>query len=360
VYRAQGRYEEAIAAYRTATSIDASLGEAWSGLGAAYLGLRKFDDALAAARQGMAHVPGEADSYLAVAILAPSEAPAVLAKAAEAVPDDARVHAALAETWLDAGDGRAAKAAAETAIRIDPTRNDARLSLLFAEAMAARTLDGQGYKDLVEARGLEGVGATEALVAYDGLVGRYPKCSLTYMGRARVRAASGDRDGAIADLSKAVSLDPDNIEAMAVYGLVLLEAGRASEARPMLDRAAADRPYDASLALASASARARVGDKAGALTALAAAAEMHPYDARVLLAYAKALAEAGKATDAYAVLRGGVDRLPGDDRLVLALAAAAKQVGRVDEAADLIDVLAKRSGSAELAEIARKLRSGEL
>ncbi|MBW2253034.1 MAG: tetratricopeptide repeat protein [Deltaproteobacteria bacterium] len=357
VHRASGQYDDAIIAYRDALGIDPRLSEAWAGLGAALLSLGRVEEALQAAREGMANVPGEADSYLAVSVLAPSEAEDVLRKAVKHIPDDPRVHAALAEVLLEAGNGRGARKEATAALDIDPGRGDARLSLMFAESMAQGWLDAEGYRGMVEARGLEEVAPLPARERYDALVASYPRSPLPWMGRARSRASQGDVAGAMEDLGAALERDPANIEAMAAMGLVLLELGRASEARPPLKRSATERPHDASLAVAAAMAAEASGDRVTALQELENAGTHFPWDARVALTRAKILADAGRSEDAYLVLRDAVERLPGDDRLVLSLAAAAKDLGRNEEAAILMDELARRTRNAAFSDLARKLRA---
>ncbi len=360
VFRGTGRFQEAEMAYLAALDLNPKLSEAWAGLGAAQLAQGKVAEAVAAARGGVANVPDEADSYLALSVLVPEEAMAALKEAAKRVPDDARVHAAVAEEYLKVGDGANAKVAAEAALRIDPNRGDAQLSLVFADSMASGALDAAGYQGLIDARGAEEEDMTTALAAYDRLIAAHPRSSLPLMGRARVRATMGDRDAAIADLGAALALDPSNVEAMAASGLLLLEAGRASEAKPRLQRASAERPLDVSLTMAYARAQKESGDLDGAVATLARAEAVSPYDARLVLTRAKWLAESKRSSAAYDALREGVKRMPGDDRLVLSLAAAAKDLGRPEEAADLLEVLAERSGSEQLRDLARRLRAGDL
>lgn len=357
VQRAVGQYEEAATSYRAALAIDPGLGEAWAGLGAALLSLGRVDDALQAARQGMANVPGEPDAYLAVSVLAPSEAEEVLTQAVKQIPDDPRLHAALAEVYLEAGNGRGARKEATAALDIDPTRGDARLSLLFADSMARGWMDADGYRGMVEARALEESAPLAARERYDALVAAHSESPLPWMGRARVRAGQGDALGAMEDLREALTRDADNIEAMGAMGLVLLQMGRASEARPPLVRAASERPQDASLAVAAAMAAAASGDRTTALQELDDASTRFPWDARVALTRAKILAEQGRSEEAYRVLKEAAERLPGDDRLVLSLAAAAKDLGRNEEAAVLLDELARRTGNQAFSDLARKVRA---
>lgn len=356
LYRAVQDPAAAETAYRRATELDPKLAEAWAGLGYALLSQGRGEEALAAARQGIAHCPEQADAYLAVAVLAPGESQQILEEAARRIPHDPRTHAALAELYLVRGDGDNAKKAAQRAIAIDPGDSDALLSAMFADAMSRGVLDPAGYQALVQHQRVERTDPDVAARAYDDLVKRYPKCALVYMSRARLLAARGDTKGAVRDLEKALAIEPGNVEAQAAYGLVLYNEQRAAEARPWLEKAAKARPRDASLAMAAAMAERDSGDVPAAKLRLSAASQTWPYDARVAMTRARVLSDAGDREGAYAVLRDAVGRIP-DARLVLALAAAAKDIGRFSEAATLLEELGKATGNASFRDIAADLRS---
>ncbi len=360
ILRAEGRIEEAVSAYQESVARDPTVGEAWAGLAAAQLGLGQQEEALASARQAVTHVPGEPEGYLLVAMLAPDEGLAVLQEAARRIPGDARVHAALAEHHLDAGDGAAAQSAARQALTIDASRTDAGLSLLFATSMAEGTLDAEGYRGLIEARALEEEDPRAARTRYDELVETYPDTPLTHMGRARVRMGAGNRSGAIEDLGEAMKLDPANVEASAALGLAMLEEGRTGEARLLLRRATQARPGDVSLAVAAATASAASGRREEATGFLEASAEVRPHDGRIPLTHAQLLEQAGEREEAHEVLREALLRIPQDDRLILALATSARHLGRIEEAVELLEILAERSGNDELRDLARRLQAGEL
>ncbi len=76
---------------------------------------------------------------------------------------------------------------------------------------------------------------------------------------------------------------------------------------------------------------------------------------RVVLAYAGLLGQIGESMVAYGVLKRAVAVVP-DYRLVLALAGAARDIGRAGEAADLLDVLGRQTGSQRVLDTAAALR----
>lgn len=355
VYRATGRLAQAEASYAVAVERDRRLGEAWTGLIATQAALGRRDEAVATARRAIAALPSDADAYLALAALRPEEAVDVLTRAAVAAPSDPRVHASLAEAHLDRGNGAGAVVAAEHALTVSPGMADPALSLVFAEEMIVGNLDAQGYHELLAVRLVEPGDPFAALHTYDALVARYPRSPLPLMGRARVLAGQRDHDRAVADLGRAIGLDPRNQEAQAALGLVLVQAERAEEAVPILERVVARRAGDATLALALASAQESVGDRAGALETVEAARALRPLHVVAALTHARLLSEAGQPVRAYQELLKLAGDVP-DERVVLALAAASRDIGRTAEAADLLDVLARSTGNPAFAELAGRLR----
>jgi len=187
-------------------------------------------------------------------------------------------------------------------------------------------------------------------------VKRYPKSPIPRMARARAEAASKDLVAAKEDLRQALVIDPDNLEAQAALGLVLLDSGAHAEARPLLVGAAKGRPTDASLAVSAASAEAGSGKSADAVARPAAASETWPYDVRVALTRAQVLSAAGDSEGAYVVLKEAARRRP-DGRLILALVGAAKDTGRYGEAANILDEIARQTGNPQWSDLAYKVRS---
>lgn len=354
LHRAAGRLEPAAAAYQRAVVRDERLDEAWSGLLAVYIGNNDLEKARQTAAAAMRAVPHAAEPYLVLASLSPDEATKTLVVAVNNVPGDARVHATLAEHLLSLGEGEDAMASAANAIALNPTHQGARLAWMFGESLANGSLDAKGYAALVRTHDAEESDPSSARTSYDALVTKYPRSPLPWMARARLRS-TGDPVGARADLAKAIELDPDNDEAKAALGLLLLQAGEHAEARTLLHEATARRMHDPKLLAALGQAALGAGDLPYAVATLGEAERLHPYDAAISVLRAKALTDAGQTREAYDGLRLAIRRIP-DVRVVMALGVAAQQIGLCDEAVAIYDQLAAQSGNPALGAAAKHIR----
>lgn len=357
IHMAAGRHAEARDGYARAVRADPSLREAWVGLVRAHVALGEPEVALAEARKGVEAAPSEGGLWLALAALAPDEAVTALRQGSAKAPLDARVHERLAAALLDAGDAEGAVQAAKRALKQDPRRVEAARHLAFAEALASGRLDREGYEALLKARSIQDQDPAEALKTYDALVKRCDGTPITWLARARLREARGDTDGALSDLARALKVAPDDAEAQAAYGLLLLETKRPDEARVWLRRAARARPWDRSLALALSRAHVEAGDPSAAAMELSSLHRRLPWDVDVVLLLADAHTRAGEAERAWLVLGEMLRRVP-DPRLAAALVMVAPQAGRHLEAARLLDQLAERGDSRQLRELADRLRAG--
>lgn len=357
IHAADGRHAEARDGYARAVRTDPGLREAWLGLVRSHLALGDAAAAEAAARQGTAAVPSEGGLWLALATLAPDEAVAALRQGAAKAPIDARVHERLAGLLLEAGDAAGAVAAAKRALEQDPRRIEAGRHLVFAEALASGALGADGYRELLAARAAQDEDPAAAEKVYDALVKRYAGTQLTWLARAQLRERRGDVDGALSDLARAVKVAPDDVEAQAAYGLLLLEAKRADEARVWLRRAARGCPWDRSLSLALARAHEQAGDAAASAMELSTLQRRLPWDVDVALLLANAHMAAGEPERAWLALGEMLRRVP-DPRLAAALVMVAPRAGRHQEAARLLDQLAEHSDSRQLRELAERLRAG--
>ncbi|TNE84531.1 MAG: tetratricopeptide repeat protein [Deltaproteobacteria bacterium] len=344
--RARGDLAAAEASYRTALSANDTLADAWSGLGAVLMVQNKLDAALEVGRRAIKKVPARGDNYVAVATLDPKHAGETLEKGVAAAPTDPRLRAALARHYLTLGKGKEAQRAARAALEINPLDPDARRWMMYAKAQQDGVLDASGFNLAEEAR--EG-GRVEA---WSTLIAGYPKCALLWVERSAAHAARNDLKGARADAEKALSIDPDNIEAHAALGLILLDPDPAA-AKPHLKAAVEGRAVDASLQVATAIAEAQTGEMDAARARLKDAVETHPYDLRALLTYGQVLsAEDAQAT--YDLMADAVQRMP-DARVVLAFVGAAKDAGRLKDAAKLLEDVGRRTGNPVFKEAATML-----
>lgn len=351
IHRGLKDLDSAVEAYQRAVRYDPTLSEAWAGLAASWLGQNRPNEAKRVCRDAIKNVPSEADAYLTLAMLAPEESELILLQAVRNVPGDPRTHAAQGARLLVSGQPVKALAAAETALAIEGTNPQALRTRMFARSMVAGNLDDAGFKSIDMLQGSDDGGR---VAEWDALVVAYPKSSLPLMGRASVTARE-ELSGALVDLSLAVRLEPDNEEALASYGLVLLEARRFDEALVMLRKATMVRPRDASLNEALARAAAATGDIAFATTKLEEVIAERPDRVNSVVLLAGIMSESGDKEAAYALLRGAVGRNR-DATLALALAGAARDIGRVLEAADILEALGNQLGSAQMLESAKNLR----
>lgn len=351
IHTARQDFPAAIDAYARATRLDASLAEAWLGLARAHLAQGDVPPALEVSRKAMAAVPDHPDAYLTAAVLDPTTARATLDLAARKAGQDSRVHAALAELQLAAGEGDAALTSSTRALQIDPTDTGALRVQLFARALKAGTLDAKGLRTLIAVQSAAGGPST-----WDGLVAGYPRTGLTWAGRSQARLVAGDATGALADLVEATKRDPDEPELQGAYGLLLLRQGKAADAVPWLAKATAARPWDGSLGVAHGAALSRAGRHDEAIAALSRLADRRRYDSEVAIAHADALLAAGKPEVAYQVVLQAAERRM-DPRLMVALMAVATQTGRFAEAAGILEEIGTTTGNASALELAAKLRA---
>jgi tetratricopeptide (TPR) repeat protein len=346
---AAGRSGRALEGYERAASLDPSLSEAWLGW---VRGLSAVDPqgARAVAKRARSAVPGEPGVYLVLATLAPDEAVEVLEAGRTAVPDDARIPSMLAMIHLEAGKIGDAAVATEAALALDVQQPMARKVALFVREFQASWLDSDGCKTVY--------GRTLRPPSIDGwmaLESRYPKSALVRMGHARALQASGGAAEAASILADAVALDPENVEARAALGLLLLERGDGASAANHLRAAVSGHPWDGSLGLALSRALMSSGSVQEGGRALADMTAQFPMDVRVARMRAQWLLDHGAPEEAYLFVRDALQRLP-DGQLGVALIAAALATGRTAEAASFIEAIGRETGNPSLVEAAERLR----
>ncbi len=351
VHLALGRIDAATAGYKRAIDLDSSLSEAWLGLVRVQVSQGHPDAALVTARAGMERVPDEAGLPLTIALLDSGAALETLTAAVARTPDDGRLHEALAEAQLAAGDSPAALASSEAALTIDPTLQHAQLARLYARELTTGRLDVSGYLAVVETHALLG---EAKLRSWNRLAKAHPTSSLVLLGRGETRQRSDDMVGARTDLVAAATLDPDNEEAAAAAGLALLASDPAA-ATPLLERARLARPWDASVGIALAEARRASGDVVGGIVLLREVAEAHVFHVEAHVYLAQALVDADRAEEAYEIVAAAVERFP-DPRLAAAFVLVATEAGHFREAAAVLDQVVKQTGNPSLAQAANRLR----
>lgn len=356
VHEAEGRADDALAAYQNAVARDSGLEEAWMGVIRQHLMRNDGAAARTAVRQGLESVPDAGGMYLVLALIEPQRAESVLREGLKADGGDARIPAALAEVLLTQGEADAALVFSRQALVVDPANRDALLVEMFSEAISAGVLDAEGHRALIRAREAQNQGPAAALPLFDDLVQRYPDCALTFLGRAAVQDELGRSEEALSDLARSLQRDPTLTEAQGVFGMALLRADRAKEAVPWLAKASAARPWDVTMSVGYGQALRETGDLLSATAHLAKAVDARPWDVESVVLLAETLQAANRPLAAYAVVKEGM-QLTSSPQLVAAFVLVAADAGRHEEAAALVENLASQSGSKVLEEIARKLRA---
>lgn len=357
VQRATGKLAEAEQSYRQALARDETLSEAWAGLQATLLQQDRVDDAAQEARRALAAVPDEPDAYVAVATLEPGYAVEVLKVGVKRVPDDPRLRNLFARHLLEAGDGRGARRQTEAALALAPGYPEADFLRMVSRSMEDKNLDAPGWKAIRSAQDVAEPGPAQD--AWSQLVSAYPDSPVPWLGRGKIRAVRGDLNGARDDLARAVSLASDEVEVQASYGLLMLRGGEAAKAVPWLAKAAAARPQDGSLAAAHVRAAQLAGPPEDARKVASNAYRAHPHSRAVVLATAQVMSQQGDVNGAYMALRDALPKIP-DPVIVVALAAAARDAGNLDEAADILDRLARTLKSDKVREVAEQVKQEAL
>lgn len=190
-----GRYEQALESVQSVLMVDSADAEAWRLLILILNALGRNDEAAAAVEKLKALGLPEADEHLLEAAKAQAGGDWTAAighyrAALAADPTRPEVHAGLALALLESGQPDEARAAALSAVEIEPENG------------------GAHY-----------------------VVGR-------------VLRLGGDKEQALAALDKAVALDPDNFMALYEQGMLLAEAGRTAEALANFEKFLAARPGD--------------------------------------------------------------------------------------------------------------------
>jgi putative thioredoxin len=166
----------------------------------------------------------------------------------------------------------------------------------------------------------EFTGALPESAVRDFLAGALPSPAAPLVASATERLADGDAEGALANLDRAVALDPEDEDATMTRAEALVALGRGREAAEVAARLADPgrrRPVRDAQRLARLEARAALlaAGSAGDLEVLAQRAAADPVDCGAKLDYANALAARGDYEQALEALLAIVraDRAFGDD-----------------------------------------------
>lgn len=166
----------------------------------------------------------------------------------------------------------------------------------------------------------------------------------SYMSRGELHRAHGDFDLALADFSKAGTVDPNLAVVDLMKGRTLLEAGRALAARPLLERYAEKHPEDARAFLFRARVRMAMGRARDAAADYAAAfSRMQAVSPDEINERLRAQTEAGLFAEALRDLDLAMKKLGVVVTLQLPAIDLEVRAKRWDEALARLDTLAAQS-----------------
>jgi Flp pilus assembly protein TadD len=194
---------------------------------------------------------------------------------------------------------------------------------------AARALAGPAEGRLSAADRDAFARALDEYVAVQGYLADRPEA---HLGLASMYAARGDSGGAIAEIRKALAIEPASVEARVNLADVYRARGAEAEAEAVLREGIAKAPRAAPLHHALGLTLVRQKRTADALRELALAAQLAPDNARFAYVHAVALADAGKRDEAIAVLKAALAKRPHDRDLLEGLAHYSAQAGKREAA----------------------------
>ncbi len=172
----------------------------------------------------------------------------------------------------------------------------------------------------------------EALARCRALVGERPNMPLSLVYLAQLERESGNLEGSVAALKRALALNPQDSIVATLLAADLTQLGRASEAVALLEPWASRAEPDLDVLVTRALAASRLGRADEALAALERARELDPSSARVLVALGTGKLPAGQRDEARAAFDQALVQNPAAAQAETALAVMAAEDGRMDEA----------------------------
>lgn len=235
VHRSAGRDEEALAALEGSLAAMPLLGanSIHRMIGTLHRSRQAFDDAAAAFSRRLELIPNDAGAHLELGEVYQRlgrdlEALAEFTVAAAIDPALAAAHAGAAQIHLRQGRHADAIEASRRVLALDPRHREARYTLATALIRSGRDGDGARELDIVRQQQAEDAAARNRAFT----LGRLRR-------EAVVAADAGDLKTAIGLLQQVVDADPAAPGALLDLALALIDAGRHSDALPLLTKARA-------------------------------------------------------------------------------------------------------------------------
>jgi len=261
VLHAQGKLDDAVAAYRQAIGINPDLAEAHANLGNALKDQSKLDDSIAAHRQAIRIRPEFAEAHynLGNALHAQGKLNEAVVAHRDAIrirSDFAEAHSNLGNALRDLGELDAAVAACRQAIRLRPAFAEAHYNLgnalidqdkhdeaiaAFSQAIRIRPDFANGHSNLGNALAHQGR-YDEAVAALHQAIRLRPAFAEAHYNLGNALAGQGSHDEAAAALHQAIRLRPAFAEAHHNLGDALSAKRKFDEAVAAFDAALAINP----------------------------------------------------------------------------------------------------------------------
>ncbi len=209
--RELGRVREAIATYRRAIVLDASIASAHANLGLLLVQFGEWESGLEHCRTAVALRPSDPVCRANLGLLLLEygkidDAMDAIATALESNRESVSLADAAGRAWTELGDYRQARSWFERALRLDPAADQVRCHLALMH---------------VEAGDPEG-----AATILDGVLTGAPDCADAHALLARARLDQGDVDGAVASHNAAIRLRPESPNPHSALGQTLSSAGQ--------------------------------------------------------------------------------------------------------------------------------------
>jgi Flp pilus assembly protein TadD len=194
--------------------------------------------------------------------------------------------------------------------------------------VAARAQQLQRFAREAARRG----GDDEAIAALSEAVAIAPNDASVSCDLGRMLARRGELGPALSWFERAVLLQPSALDARFFLGVTLLRLGRSTDAVPHLRRAASAAPDDPSVRAALADAEFHAGNDGEASEALEMALRLRPGDEDLLLKYGEVLSRLGRHGDALEHFVEASTRWPSLAGVWMAFAQSSEEAGHADEA----------------------------
>jgi tetratricopeptide (TPR) repeat protein len=268
VRAAQNRFEEAVACYRQALRADPTLADAHNNLGAGLAKLGRYDEAIAAYREALRLQPSHAEAHnnLGVALTEQKQLDEAIAHYREAV----RLKLDYAEAYSNLGAALASQEKLEEAITcyqkalaVKPTHakalNNLGVALMhkdradeavqrFAAAVQSNPENVDAWNNLGTAYATKDR-HEEAIRCFQEVIRREPEHSEVYnnlgsvlLKQAGTQLKQGQFDAAVASYERAIAIKPEHAEAHNNLGVVYSLQNRVHEARDWFGKAIALKP----------------------------------------------------------------------------------------------------------------------